>query len=117
MGWGGSEVKVGTGDTSIGRSAGGRVVGVSDGDETRWERRKRGGETADNVSTQKRDGVLSGDFFNGMIGFLGVTLIRVGLLESLGEVVVLIWGGRVEMERSGVLSGEIGVDERIKSGL
>lgn len=48
---------------------------------------------------------MSSDFFDGMISFLGVTLMRMGLLESLGEVVVLIRGGRVKAERDGVLGG------------
>jgi len=39
------------------------------------------------------------------------------LLEGLGEVVLLIRGGRVETERKTVLGGKIGVDERIESSL
>ena len=60
---------------------------------------------------------MSSDFFNRAISFLGVALVRMGLLEGLDEVVALIRSGRVETERDGVSSGEIGVDKRIEGGL
>ncbi len=48
---------------------------------------------------------MSSDLFDGVISFLGVALMRMGLLESLGKIVVLIRGGRVEAEGDGILSG------------
>jgi len=60
---------------------------------------------------------LSGDLFNGAVGVFGVALVWMGLLESLSKIIVLIWSGRVELKGDGFLSGEIGVDERVKSGL
>ena len=117
LGWGGSGVEIGVGDTSICGGIGRRVVGVSDGSEAEGKRREGGGETTNNISAEKRDGVLSSDFFNGAVSFFGVALVRMGLLEGLDEVVFLIRSGRVEAERDRVLSGEIGVDKRIEGGL
>lgn len=117
LGWGGGEVKVSAGDVSISRGIGRRVIGVGGGDKSWRKRGKRDGKTTDNISTKKRDGILGGNFLDGTIWFLGVALVRMGLLESLSKIIVLIGGGRIEMERDGVLSREIGVDKRVESGL
>lgn len=60
---------------------------------------------------------MGGDFFNGAVRVLGVALVWMGLLESLSKIIVLIWSGRVELKGDGFLSGEIGIDKRVKSRL
>ena len=60
---------------------------------------------------------MGGDLFNGAVGVFGVALVWMGLLESLSKIIVLIWSGGEELKRDRFLSGEIGVDERVKSRL
>jgi len=117
LGWGGGEVKIGAGDVSISRSVSGRVVGIGGGNETWREGRKGSRETTNDISAEKRDGVLGGNFFNGTIWFFCIALIGMGLLEGLSKIIVLIGGSRIETKGDGVLSREIGVDERVEGGL
>lgn len=88
---GDGSAEIGVGDTGIGGSVSGGRVSIGGGDETREKRGKRGRETTDNIGTKERDRVVSGNFFDGAIGFVGVALVRMGLLESLSELVLLIW--------------------------
>lgn len=114
---GAGEVKVGAGNVSISGGISRRVVGIGGGNEAWGERRKRSGEATDDVGAEEGDRILGGNFFNGTIWFLGVALIRVGLLEGLSKIIVLIGGGRIEAKGDGVLSREIGVNERVEGGL
>lgn len=102
---GGGEIKIDIGNIGISGSIGRRVVSVSGGNETWGERRKGDGEATNNISAEKRDGVLSGDFFNRTIWFFSVALVGMGLLKGLSKIIVLIWGSGIEVERNGVLGG------------